>query len=113
MADFVSGSNNDPFLVTGQDTSAQRKQIAQYAIMQAATFMQNKQNDQAIGAFKKALAFDSQSATAYNYIGQIYLSQGKNADAIKAYKQLVRIQSSTSLADGSSNAPTQVDAHVS
>ena len=113
MADFVSGANNDPFAVTGQDTTGTRKQIAQYAIMQAAAYMQNNQNDQAIGAFKKALAFDPQSATAYNYMGQIYLSQGKNADAIKAYQQLVRIQSSTSLADTSTNAPTQVDTHIS
>ncbi|MDA8429434.1 MAG: tetratricopeptide repeat protein [Geobacteraceae bacterium] len=113
MADFVSGANNDPFAVTGQDTTGTRKQIAQYAIMQAAAYMQNNQNDQAIGAFKKALAFDPQSATAYNYMGQIYLSQGKNADAIKAYQQLVRIQSNLSLADTSSNTPTQADAHVS
>ena len=113
MADFVSGANNDPFAVTGQDTTGTRKQIAQYAIMQAAAYMQNNQNDQAIGAFKKALAFDPQSATAYNYMGQIYLSQGKNADAIKAYQQLVRIQSNLSLADTSGNAPSQADAHVS
>ena len=112
MTDFLSGSNNDPFVVIGQDTSAQRKQVAQYAIMQAATYMQNSQNDQAIGAFKKALALDPQSATAYNYLGQLYLSQGKNADAIKAYQQLVRIQSSSTLADTSTNAPTQTAAHI-
>ncbi|MDD2540880.1 MAG: tetratricopeptide repeat protein [Desulfuromonadaceae bacterium] len=113
MADFVTGSNNDPFAVTGQDTSGTRKQIAQYAIAQAATYMQNNQNDQAIGAFKKALALDPQNATAYNYIGQIYLSQGKNADAIKAYKQLVRIQSNLSIADNSSSAPSEESAHIS
>ena len=113
MAEFLSGSNNDPFMVTGQDTSGQRKQIAQYAIMQAAAYMQKNQNDQAIGSFKKALALDPQNATAYNYLGQIYLSQGKNADSIKAYQQLVRLQSNTYLADNSDNAPTIAEAHVS
>ena len=113
MADLLTNSNSDPFAVLGQDTSAQRKQIAQYAIAQAASFMQSGQNDQAIKSFKKALALDAQNTTAYNYLGKIYLSQGKNADAIKAYKQLVRIQSNSSLADSATTAPTKVDAHIS
>jgi len=113
MAEFVSGSNGDPFVITGQDKSATRKQIAQYAIAQAATYMQNSQNDQAIKSFKKALAMDPQNATAYKYLGSIYLSQGNNNEAIKAYKQLVRIQSNPYLADGSDNAPTEQDAHIS
>lgn len=113
MADSLSNLNNDPFAITGQDTSAQRKQIAQYAIMQAATYMQDNKYDQAVGSFKKALALDPQNATAYNYLGKIYLSQGKNSDAIKAYQQLVKLQSNPYLADNSSNAPSLVDAHIS
>ena len=113
MATSFIDTNNDPFAAISQDVSAQRKQIAQYAIMQAATYMQNGQNDQAIGAFKKALAIDSQNSTAYNYLGKIYLSQGKNTDAIKAYQQLVRMQSNIYLADSSANAPTVADAHTS
>jgi tetratricopeptide (TPR) repeat protein len=113
MADLLTGANSDPFAVIGQDTSSQRAQIAQYSIMQAANNMQNNQYDQAIGAFKRALALDPQNTTAYNYMGKIYLSQGKNSDAIKAFQQLVRIQSNPSTVDSSSNAPTIVDAHVS
>lgn len=113
MTVFVSGSNYDPFAVTGQDTSETRKKIAQYAIAQAATYMQNNQNAQAITALKKAISIDAQNAIAYNYLGKLYLSQGKNADAIKTYQQLVRIQSNPYLADSSSNAPTQVEAYTS
>lgn len=113
MADFVSGSNYDPFVVTGQDTSSTRKQIAQYAVAQAATYLQNSQNEQAITALKKAISIDAQNATAYNYLGKLYLSQGKNAEAIKAYQQLVRIQSNPYLSDSSSSAPTQVEAYTS
>ena len=113
MATSFIDTNNDPFAAISQDVSTQRKQIAQYAIMQAATYMQNGQNDQAIGAFKKALVIDSQNSTAYNYLGKIYLSQGKNTDAIKAYQQLVRIQSNSSIADTATTAPTKVDAHIS
>ena len=113
MADLLTGSSSDFFSVMAQDTSAQRKQIAQYAIMQAAGYMQNNQSDDAIRAFKKAIAIDAQNATAYDYLGKIYLSQGKNTEAITAYKQLVRIQSNQTLVDTSESAPTAVDAHIS
>lgn len=113
MADLLTGSSSDLFSVMAQDSRAQRKQIAQYAIMQAATYLQNNQNDDAVKSFKKAVAIDAENATAYNYLGKIYLSQGKNNEAIKAYQQLVRIQSNNSLVDTSENAPTAVDAHIS
>lgn len=113
MADLLSGSSSDLFSVMAQDTTAQRKQIAQYAIVQAAGYLQNSQNDDAIKAFKKAIAIDAQNATAYDYLGKLYLSQGKNAEAITAYKQLVRIQSNQTLVDVSASAPTAVDAHIS
>ena len=88
---------------TAQDN---RLQIAQYAIAQAATDLSNGKNDQAITAFKKALAFDPNNTTAYNYLGQLYLSSGDTTNAIKSYQQLVRIQSSTTLKDTSTTAPT-------
>lgn len=110
---LIDSSNSDPFSVLGQDSSAARSQLAQYAVVQAATFMQKGENLQAIGSFKKALALDPQNTTAYNYLGQIYMSQGKNSDAIKAFQQLVRVQSNPNTADYSSNAPTLSDAHVS
>lgn len=113
MADLLTSSGSDIFSLMAQDSSAQRKQIAQYAIMQAATYLQNNQNDDAIKAFKKAVAIDAQNATAYDYLGKLYLSQGKNAEAIKSYQQLVRIQSNQTLVDTSESAPTAVDAHIS
>ncbi len=111
MADLFD-SSNDPLAALTQDTSGQRAQMAQYSIMQAATYMQNNQNDQAIAAFKKALAMDPQSTTAYTYIGKIYQSQGKNAEAIKAFKEVARIQSNPYVSDSSSNATSLIDAHV-
>lgn len=113
MATSLFDMNSDPFAVLGQDSSVSRKELAQYAIAQAAGYMQNNQNDQAIGAFKKALALDPQSATAYTYMGNIYLSQGKNGEAIKAYQQAVRIQSNNALVDTATSAPTQVEARIS
>ncbi len=113
MASTVFEGSSDPFVVLGQDMTSQKKQLAQYSVLQAATFLQNGRNDQAVGAFKRALAIDPQNATANNYLGKIYLSQGKNADSIKAYQQLVRIQSNQSIADTSGNAPTKVDAITS
>ena len=71
---------------------SQRANLAQYAIQQAARYMQNDNNAAAIKEFKKALAFDSENYTAHKYIGQIYLSQGKNKEAIKEFKENVRLQ---------------------
>ena len=113
MADLLTSSSSDIFSAMAQDTVTQRKQIAQYAIAQAAGYLQNSQNDDAIKAFKKAIGIDAQNATAYDNLGKIYLSQGKNAEAITAYKQLVRIQSNQTLVDTSTTAPTAVDAHIS
>lgn len=113
MADLLTSSGSDIFSLMAQDSSAQRKQIAQYAIMQAAGYLQSGQNDDAVKAFKKAVSIDAQNATAYDYLGKIYLSQGKNAEAIKSYQQLVRIQSNQTLVDTSESAPTAVDAHIS
>jgi tetratricopeptide (TPR) repeat protein len=71
---------------------SQRSTMAQYAIQQAARYMQNENNDAAIKEFKKALAFDSENDTAHTYLGNIYLSQGKTKDAIKEFKETIRLQ---------------------
>ena len=70
----------------------QRSNLAQYAIQQAARYMQNKNNDAAIREFKRALAFDPENNTAHTYLGNIYLSQNKTKDAIKEFKESVRLQ---------------------
>ncbi|HEY4745645.1 MAG TPA: tetratricopeptide repeat protein [Desulfuromonadaceae bacterium] len=119
---FDSTSGTIDLASVYDNAQSQRKQLAQYAIQQAATFMANKQNDQAATTFKKALALDPQNTTAYKYLGQIYLSQGKNSDAIKAFKQLVSIMSTTASAYAApppskstltATAPTLQTAYVS
>ncbi len=71
---------------------SQRASLANYAIQQAARYLQNDNNDGALKEFKKALAFDSENYTAHKYIGNIYLSQGKTKEAIKEFKENVRLQ---------------------
>lgn len=100
MASSIFDNGTDPLAALGQDQSAQRSQLAQYAIIRAASLMKDSRNDEAIREFKKALAFDSQNTTAKTYIGKIYLSQGNTYEAIKAFKDLVRAE------------PDSVDAHV-
>ena len=85
-------TTNDPLSALTQDNSAQKAQLAQYAIQAAAKYMQNSNYDGAIKEFKKALAFDSTNETAQTYLGKIYLSQNKNDEAIKVYKTYAQQQ---------------------
>lgn len=100
MADLLTGSDNDPFAVLGQDTSGQRAQLAQYSILRAATYLQDSKNDEALKAFRQALAFDPQNTTAQTYVGKISLAKGDTFEAIKAFKTMVQAQ------------PGSVDAHI-
>ena len=100
MADILS-SGNDPLAVLGQDTSGQRSQLAQYSILRAAAYLQDNKNDEALKAFKQALAFDPQNTTAQTYIGNLSLAKGDTYEAIKVFKTMVQSQ------------PSSVDAHMS
>ncbi len=91
MADLLN-SGNDPLAVLGQDTSSQRAQLAQYSIMRAATYLKNSKNDDALKAFKQALAFDPQNTTAQTYIGNLNLAKGNTFEAIKVFKTMVQSQ---------------------
>ena len=110
MADWLSTSyaGSDPLGLTAAAQAVQdnRAQLAQFAIAQAATSMSAGKNDEAISAFKKALAFDANNTTAYNYLGQLYLAKGDTANAINSYQQLVRIQANPNSQDTSSSAPS-------
>ena len=112
MSDWLSAVVTDSLGLATANQSAQssRAQAAQYAIAAASSALSSENYDQAIKAFKTAAAFDSTNTTAYNYLGKIYLSQGKNDEAIKAYKQLVNIQSNQTTKDTSDDAPTLEDA---
>ena len=96
-----------------QNAQSNRQQIAQYAVAQAANYYSAGKNTQAIAAFKRATALDPNNTTANNYLGQIYMAQGDNANAIKSYQQLVRIQSNPATKDTSTNAPTLEAATIS
>lgn len=100
MADFFSIDNSSLLDALAQDQSAQRSDLAQYAILKAGAFMKEGRNDEALDAFRQALAFDPENATALTYTGNINLSLGRTAEAIKAFKGLVKLQ------------PTSVDAQM-
>lgn len=112
MSDWFSSVVTDSLGLATANQSAQssRAQAAQYAIAAASSALSSENYDEAIKAFKTAAAFDSTNTTAYNYLGKLYLSQGKNDEAIKAYKQLVNIQSNVTTKDTSDDAPTLEDA---
>lgn len=93
-------ANAEAFASIYNNTQSQREELAQYAIQNAAKYMQANKSDEAIKEFKKALAFDSENTTALSYMGKLQLSTGKNSEAIKTFKDLVRLQ------------PLSVDAHV-
>ena len=105
---FIPTSNAFNMTTINQTTQSDRTQLAQFAISQAAGLMANNQNTQAIASFKKALALDPQNTTAYNYLGQIYMSQGDNSDAISAYKQLVNILSTSASSYSSTVTATSI-----
>lgn len=99
MADLFN-SGNDPLAALTQDTSGQRAQLAQYSILRAAAYLKDNKNDEALKAFKQALAFDSQNTTAQTYIGKLSLAKGDTYEAIKVFKTMAQSQ------------PTSVDAHM-
>ena len=83
-------ANADAFASVSQNIQSQRAQIAQYAILNGATYLSNGKQNEAIKEFKKALAFDPQNATAHTNIGKIYQSQGKIQEAIKEFKSVAQ-----------------------
>lgn len=70
----------------------QRSVYAQYAIQQAAHFLQSENYESALKEFRKALSFDPENETAHTYIGKIHLRQNRTKDAIKAFREVVRLQ---------------------
>lgn len=91
MSQFFDQSS-DAIFAGALAAQSQRTNLANYAIQQAARYLQNDNQDAALKEFRKALAFDSENYTAHKYIGNIYLSQGKTKEAIKEFKENVRLQ---------------------
>lgn len=88
----IFDQSSDAVFSAALAAQSQKSTLAQYAIQQAARYLQNNNNEAALKEFKKALAFDSENYTAHKYIGQIYMSQGKNKEAVKEFKENVRLQ---------------------
>lgn len=87
---FAAGA--DALLSASSNALAQRSQLANYAIQNAAKYMQQNKSDEAIKEFKKALAFDPENTNALTYMGKLYLAQNKTSEAINTFKTLVRSQ---------------------
>lgn len=88
----IFDQSSDAVFAGALAAQSQKSTLAQYALQQAARYMQNKNNEAAIKEFRKALAFDPQNDTAHTYLGNIYLSQNKTKEAIKEFKESVRLQ---------------------
>ena len=71
---------------------SQKASLAQYAIQQAARYMQSNNYDAAAKEFRRALAFDSENDTAHTYLGKIHLMKNNTKEAIKEFKETVRLQ---------------------
>lgn len=77
-------------------SQTQLDSLANTALSQGIDFFQNENYDRAINAFKRSagLSYGSDnSATAYDYLARTYLAQDKTDEAIKTYKEAIKIYS--------------------
>lgn len=82
------------FSLTTANSQARMDSLAATSLGQGIDFFQNKKYDQAIAAFRKAAALSpltSNAASAYEYTGQAYLKLEKTDQAIKTYKEAIRL----------------------
>lgn len=89
VLDSVAATN--PFASATTAVESRRAQVAQYAIYNAAQKMAAGDYEQATKSFKTALAFDSRNTTAHTYLGKIYQSQDRQAEAIAEFKKVVQL----------------------
>lgn len=82
------------FTSTFANTQANMDTLSGTILGQGIDLFQAGKYDQAINAFKRTAAlspFSDNSAKAYDYIGKAYLKQEKTQEAIKTYKEAIRI----------------------
>jgi tetratricopeptide (TPR) repeat protein len=82
------------FSSTTANTQANLDALAGNMLGQGIDHFQNGDYDSAISAFKRTAAlspFSDNAAKGYDYIGQSYLRQDKTDEAIKTYKEAIRI----------------------
>ena len=71
---------------------AQRASLANNQLIAGVKMLQKGRTEEAIPFFKKALAMDSSSIDAYNYLGNTYLKLNKTDEAIDTFKKLVKMK---------------------
>jgi Flp pilus assembly protein TadD len=82
------------FSSTMANTQANLDGLAGNLLGQGIDFYQQKNYGRAISAFRRSAAlspFSDNAAKAYDYMGKAYLNLEKTADAIKVYKEAIRI----------------------
>jgi tetratricopeptide (TPR) repeat protein len=71
---------------------AQRASLANNSLIAGVKMLQKGRTEDAIPFFKRALAMDSSSIDAHNYLGNTYLKLNKNNEAIDTFKKLVKMK---------------------
>ena len=82
------------FSSTSANSQANLDALAGNLLGQGIDFYQKGDYDRAINAFRRSAAlspFSDNTAKAYDYMGKAYLKQEKTAEAIKVYKEAIRI----------------------
>lgn len=82
------------FASTAGNSQANLDSLAATLLGQGIDLFQGEKYDQAINAFKRVAALSPQSdnsSKAYDYIGQAYVKQEKTDQAIKTYKEAIRM----------------------
>jgi Flp pilus assembly protein TadD len=82
------------FSSTAANSQANLDALAGNLLGQGIDLYQNKDYVRAVGAFRRSAAlspFSDNTAKAYDYMGKSCLKMGKTADAIKVYKDAIRI----------------------
>jgi Flp pilus assembly protein TadD len=70
---------------------ANRQSLAATAMSRGAQAAQSQNYDVAINEFKRAAAYSPSDPQPYSYMGQVYMMQGKRAEAIDAYNKALKI----------------------
>jgi tetratricopeptide (TPR) repeat protein len=112
--DFITSSNN-LFAALSTDQTQTRSAIAQYSLANAASMNSQQNYTGAIVQLKRAIGMDPTSQQAFNTLGSTYLQMNNTTAAIAAYKNLIRVKTSSPAAyDSLGNLnPTSADAYNS
>ena len=105
-------------LPTADTILAQRASLANNQLIAGVKMLQKGRTEDAIPFFKRAVAMDSSSIDAYNYLGNTYLKLNKNDDAIATFKKLVAMKpfdkdSAVTLGNAYAQAKKYADAEIS